>query len=143
VQCKYCEAAEPGAPEGLRELAAWPATRVYLLPDAQLPGRCVVASRVHVRELHELAAAARSAFVDEVASVARTVQAVLHADKMNIGLFGDIVDHLHAHVVPKRAGGPFWGSPFLLAGEASVERADTEKVRAAFVAVREALARQA
>jgi diadenosine tetraphosphate (Ap4A) HIT family hydrolase len=140
VDCKYCAAAEPGAPAGLRELASCPASRVYLLPDARHPGRCVVASRRHVRELHDLDSAARQVFIDEVARVAKAVQQALAADKMNIGLFGDIVDHLHAHVVPKFAQGPDWGAPFALAGETAADQADAQRIEAASTALRAAVA---
>ena len=140
MECKYCAAAEPGAPAGLRELASWLASRVYLLPDARHPGRCVVASRVHVRELHELDSAARQMFVDDVARVAKAVQQTLAADKINIGLFGDMTPHLHAHVVPKFAQGADWGAPFALDGEPATDRAGTERVEAAFTALQAALA---
>ncbi len=116
--CKYCAAPEPGAPSGLLALAAWPASRIYMLPDPRHPGRCVIASRVHVRELFDLDAPERHRFVDEVSAVARVVQEVLGADKMNLGFYGDIVDHLHAHAVPKFAGGPDSGAPFPLQAEA-------------------------
>jgi diadenosine tetraphosphate (Ap4A) HIT family hydrolase len=140
VDCKYCAAAEPGAPAGLHELASWPASRVYLLPDARHPGRCVVASRVHVRELHDLDSAARQLFIDEVARVARAVQQALAADKINLGLFGDIAPHLHAHVVPKFAQGADWGAAFALGGEPATDGAGAERIEAAFSALQVAIA---
>lgn len=140
MECKYCASAEPGAPAGLRELASWPASRIYLLPDARHPGRCVVASRVHVRELHDLDSAARRMFIDDVARVAKAVQQTLTADKINIGLFGDLTPHLHAHVVPKFAQGADWGASFALSGEPATDPAGAERTEAAFAALQIALA---
>ncbi len=95
---------------------------------------------MHVRELHDLDSAARQMFIDEVARVAKAVQQTLAADKINIGLFGDIVEHLHAHVVPKFARGPDWGAAFALAGDPATDPAGTERIEAAFVALQAALA---
>ena len=140
MDCKYCAAPEPGAPAGLLELASWPASRIYLLPDARHPGRCVVASRVHVRELHDFDSAARQRFIDDVARLAKAVQQTLTADKINIGLFGDLTPHLHAHVVPKFAQGADWGASFALVGEPATDPAGTERIEAAFAALQIALA---
>jgi len=34
--------------------------------------------------------------------------------KINYAIYGDLVPHLHYHVVPKYRGGPNWGEPFAL-----------------------------
>lgn len=110
--CKYCE--KGALLVSLRPVAALPAADVYLFEDTRHLGRCVVASRWHVRELHHLSDAQRDAFMADVSRVASTVTAVLVPDKINLGVYGDLSDHLHAHVVPKHVSGPQWGDAFAL-----------------------------
>lgn len=112
VPCKYCDKGDLLV--GMRLLRPLPASDLLLVDDARFPGRCVVAARWHVRELFELGAAQRDAFMADVSAVARAVAQATSADKVNVGLYGDLSDHLHAHVVPKRRGGPQWGDVFAL-----------------------------
>jgi diadenosine tetraphosphate (Ap4A) HIT family hydrolase len=110
--CKYCE--KGALLVGMRLLASLPASDVMLLEDVRHPGRCVVAAKWHVRELFDLSDAQRAAFIADVGAVARTVREATAADKINIGLYGDLSDHLHAHVVPKHRDGSQWGDAFAL-----------------------------
>lgn len=98
----------------MRPVIALAAADVLLFEDTRHPGRCVVASRWHVRELHQLSDTQRDAFMADVSRVARAVTAVLSPDKINLGFYGDLSDHLHTHVVPKHVAGPHWGDAFAL-----------------------------
>lgn len=110
--CKYC--AKGALLVSMRPVAEIGASDVLLFEDTRHPGRCVVASRWHVRELFELSDAQRDAFMADVNRVARALAAVVSADKINLGFYGDLSDHLHAHVVPKHTAGPQWGDAFAL-----------------------------
>lgn len=85
-----------------------------LVIDSKHPGRCILVSPWHVRELFELTPTQRSEFLEAVSSLASVVSAVCAADKVNIAFYGDLSDHLHAHVVPKWDAGPRWGEAFNL-----------------------------
>jgi len=110
--CKYCDKGDLLV--GMSVFRSLPASEVLLVEDARFPGRCVVAARRHVRELFELTQTERDAFMGDVNAVARAVAQVTSAAKINIGLYGDLSDHLHAHVVPKQRGGAQWGETFAL-----------------------------
>ncbi len=110
--CKYCE--KSLLPLSMRPVATLAASDVLLLEDTRFIGRCIVAARWHVRELFDLSPEQRDAFMADVSNVARTVQRLVAADKINLGFYGDLSDHLHAHVVPKWRHGSHWGDAFPL-----------------------------
>jgi ATP adenylyltransferase len=109
--CFYCTR-DAGLTRLMIEVGQLPHSTVYLLRNQFFPGRCVVAYRDHRRELYALTAAERAAYMDEVAEVARAVAELFHADKMNYGIFGDEVSHLHVHLAPKVRGTAAWGKSF-------------------------------
>ncbi len=122
TDCKYCK---PGiAPPGMLWVAQHAAGTVLLVEDANHPGRCVVASSAHVRELFELSYGQRDAFMALVSAVAKTVAVAARADKINVGFYGDLSNHLHAHVVPKWQAGHGWGDAFLLQPRAPLHLAN-------------------
>ncbi|RXZ82013.1 HIT family protein [Paenibacillaceae bacterium] len=88
------------------------AADIYLFRDQLHRGRCVVALNKHYRELHELPEATLRQFMSSVARTAQALQDIFAPDKLNYAIYGDIVDHLHFHLVPKYNEGPDWGQPF-------------------------------
>ena len=63
--------------------------------------------------------------------VARAIERAFNADKINIAVYGDIVTHIHMHVVPKWKNGSEWGVPFLICraempGQTPVYMSDAE-----------------
>jgi diadenosine tetraphosphate (Ap4A) HIT family hydrolase len=105
--CKYCDKGDLLV--GMHVFRSLPSSDVLL-----------VAARWHVRELFELTQAQRDAFMADVNAVASAVAQATGAAKINIGLYGDLSDHLHAHVVPKQRGGSQWGDTFALQPQAPV-----------------------
>ncbi|MCK4400676.1 HIT family protein [bacterium] len=85
---------------------------VYLHRDSKYKGRCIVALKEHKRELFELSEQQRNQYIREVSNVARAVKTAFNADKINYAVYGDIMDHLHFHIVPKRKSGTEWGKAF-------------------------------
>ena len=112
TNCKYCS--DDGMVPGLLNVASLASSSVFLLPDAEHPGRCVVAASWHVRELFELSPARMHTFMDDVNLVASALSRVGACDKVNIALYGDMSDHVHAHVVPKWRGTQGGGQIFSL-----------------------------
>lgn len=109
--CFYCTGEGPlnGI---LTEIVRLDYSTVYFFNDQKNPGRCVVAYRDHCRELHEIPEEDCAGYLREVRTVARAIAAIYHPDKMNYAVYGDLVPHVHFHVVPKYAGGVSWGGPF-------------------------------
>lgn len=109
--CFYCENCEPLF-SLMTEICTLKASRVFFFRDQKNPGRCVVVCRDHKTELFQLTPDQRADFTDDVALVAQTVYELYGAQKINYATYGDLVPHLHVHVVPKREDTVSWGGPF-------------------------------
>ena len=91
-------------------------TMVYLVKNQNYPGRSVVVYKEHVHEMFELSEEKRCGYFNELSRVAQALSELCKADKMNFGIYGDTVPHLHCHIAPKRKDSYGWGSPFTLSG---------------------------
>jgi diadenosine tetraphosphate (Ap4A) HIT family hydrolase len=70
--------------------------------DAPLhPGYTRVIWQEHIAEMTDLPAPARQTLMDAVWRVEQAQRDVLHADKINLAQFGNMVPHLHWHVIPR------------------------------------------
>ncbi len=103
--CPLC-----GPPER-RVVAVLPSGRVELVNDEDFRGYCILVHRRHVTELFELSQAERSRFVEDVTLVARVLEEQLRPAKINYEVLGNIVPHLHCHVVPRYPDDGYWGQP--------------------------------
>jgi diadenosine tetraphosphate (Ap4A) HIT family hydrolase len=80
-------------------------------------GYCVLASRRHATELHELSADERRAFLDEMCLLARAICDAFRPEKLNYELLGNQVPHLHWHLFPRYLDDPQRLKPVWLAIE--------------------------
>ena len=85
---------------------------LILFKEQSHPGRCIVAYQDHVSELVDLSDEKRNAFFADVARAARAIHEAFHPDKINYGAYGDTMQHLHFHLVPKYKDQVEWGSVF-------------------------------
>lgn len=65
------------------------------------PGYCRVIWRAHAAELTDLDAGARRHLMNVVAAVETALRASLAPDKINLAALGNMVPHLHWHVIPR------------------------------------------
>jgi diadenosine tetraphosphate (Ap4A) HIT family hydrolase len=54
-----------------------------------------------VIEPYELTAEERAVFFDDLAMVGKGLQATFNADKMNYNMLGNVIPHLHVHILPR------------------------------------------
>lgn len=101
-----CDACTGRWPDPDGRLAAFGESVAYLNADQFFPGWTVLVLRRHATELFELAPAARAGLMDEVSEVARALSAVFGARKVNYALFGNLLPHVHWHVVPRLGTDP-------------------------------------
>ncbi len=90
--------------------------RVVLVDDAQYPGFCRVIWNAHAREMTDLEVLDRILFMDAVWQTETAVREVMRPDKVNLASLGNVVPHLHWHVIPRYADdmqfpGPVWAQP--------------------------------
>ncbi|HLS56513.1 MAG TPA: HIT family protein [Zeimonas sp.] len=75
--------------------------RVVLADDPDYPAFTRVIWNAHVAEMSDLSAAERDELVRVVLTVERVQRELLLPDKVNLASFGNVVAHLHWHVVPR------------------------------------------
>jgi len=84
---------------------------VQLNRDQFFPGYCLVFAKKHVTELFHLDPAMRAALMEEVNGVAAALAEVYRPSKMNYELLGNMVPHMHWHLVPRFIDDPLWPRP--------------------------------
>jgi diadenosine tetraphosphate (Ap4A) HIT family hydrolase len=88
--------------------------RVVLIDDAQYPGFCRVIWTAHDKEMTELEVLDRILLMDAVWQTELAVREVMRPHKVNIASLGNVVPHLHWHVIPRYTDdmhfpAPLWG----------------------------------
>lgn len=111
--CNYCDKNEAHAVYAY-EAATLPASIVYIFREQSHPGRLIVALKEHANDLADLSDAQRDAFFADVATAARAIRKAFNPDKINYAAFGDLVPHLHFHLVPKYRDQFEWGGTFIM-----------------------------
>lgn len=77
--------------------------RVVHVGDGRYPGFCRVILQRHVREMTDLDENERSRVMTVVWKVEAVLRDVLQPDKINLASLGNVVPHLHWHVIPRFA----------------------------------------
>ena len=75
--------------------------RIILVNDPDLPGFCRVVWNRHVAEMTDLTYGEREHLMTLVFAVEEAMRHVMHPDKVNIAALGNIVPHIHWHVIPR------------------------------------------
>lgn len=101
--CPACSGRWPDPADRIADLEE---SVLYLHPDQFFPGWSVLVLRRHATELFELERGQRGRLMDEVSDVARALQLAFGARKVNYALFGNLVPHVHWHLVPRLADDP-------------------------------------
>lgn len=88
--------------------------RVVLVDDAHYPGFCRVIWNDHVKEMTDLSLPERSELMHVVWQVEAAIRAVMQPHKVNLASLGNVVPHLHWHVIPRYSDdlhfpNPIWG----------------------------------
>jgi diadenosine tetraphosphate (Ap4A) HIT family hydrolase len=90
--------------------------RVVLVDDPNYPGFCRVIWRDHVKEVTDLHELDRMLMMDVMWQVEQVVRDVMQPEKINLASLGNIVPHLHWHVIPRYTDdahfpAPVWAEP--------------------------------
>ncbi|WP_353156517.1 HIT family protein [Herminiimonas fonticola] len=90
--------------------------RVVLVADANYPGFCRVIWNAHVSEMTDLAIEDRSTLMRAVCQVEAAQREVLQPQKINLASLGNMVPHLHWHLIPRFVDDahfphPVWAAP--------------------------------
>lgn len=98
LDCELC--AGPGG-EVLWEDELCRVVRVTGAEGEAFPGYCRVVCRRHVAEMSDLAVGDAHHALDVVLATERALRLTVAPDKINLASLGNLVPHLHWHVIPR------------------------------------------
>ena len=128
MDCVYCEKGERLNSFTIK-IGELESSTLYLQKEQSYYGRCLLVYKEHKEEIFELTDEEWQAFMTDAKKVAQAMSELFSPDKINCGLFGDTVRHLHIHVVPKRTDALDWNNVFQLnAKQTFLEDAEYEKI---------------
>lgn len=113
--------------------------RVVLVDEAGYPGYCRVIWQAHVAEMSELDFEERFHLMRVVFEVEAGLREWLRPDKVNLASLGNVVPHLHWHVIPRfrddpHFPNPIWGARMRQAAPRSTDLAAVKRLLAARLA---------
>lgn len=85
--------------------------RIVLADEPGYPGFCRLIWNSHVREMSDLIAQDQAHCLRVVLAVERAQRAVMSPLKINLASFGNLVPHLHWHIIPRFADDPHFPQP--------------------------------
>jgi diadenosine tetraphosphate (Ap4A) HIT family hydrolase len=85
--------------------------RVIQVTDPHYPGFCRVILNQHVKEMTDLIAQERQRVMEVVFATEAAVREVLQPDKINLASLGNMVPHMHWHVIPRFADDRHFPNP--------------------------------
>lgn len=91
-----------------------PVLRIVRVADPDYPGFCRVIWNAHVREMSDLDSGQRGELMGAVLACEQVVRRLFEPDKINLASFGNVVPHVHWHVIPRwrddrHFPNPVWG----------------------------------
>ena len=136
--CALCEAV------GGDVVSCDDALRVLLPYEPDYPGFVRVVWNAHAAEMTDLSSRERERLMAAVWTAERVVRERLNPDKVNVASLGNLVAHVHWHVIPRwrddrHFPAPIWGAPAQGRDDSTARRRDA--VRSRVPGLREALAR--
>ena len=111
---------------------------VVLNRDQFFPGYTLLFTKQHVTELFHLDRAVRVALMEEICMVAKVLHTQFHPDKINYELLGNMVPHIHWHLVPRFMNDPLWPRP-IWAESHDEKRLSAEEYRQRILMIQQAL----
>ena len=102
--CELCELAAPAVWQGEK-------FSVIIVDDANYPGFCRVIWREHVREMSDLSREDRLLLNEAVYQVELAVREAMEPLKVNVASLGNVVPHLHWHIIPRYADDAHFPAP--------------------------------
>lgn len=116
--CELC--AGPGG-ELLWEDDVCRVVRVGGTEGAAFPGYCRVICRQHVAEMSSLSAGDAHRVMNVVLATERALRFSVQPDKINLASLGNLVPHLHWHVIPRWRDDSHFPAPIWAAAQRSAK----------------------
>jgi diadenosine tetraphosphate (Ap4A) HIT family hydrolase len=85
--------------------------RLLMMNDSQYPWFILVPEIADIKEIYQLARPERTLLMEESSYLAKNLQQIYKADKMNIATIGNIVSQLHVHHIVRYQTDRVWPAP--------------------------------
>jgi diadenosine tetraphosphate (Ap4A) HIT family hydrolase len=109
--CPLCAPRPEDSPHWLK-VASLGASTLYLDRNQTYRGHCqLVFDSRHVEGLEHLEPGEHDLLMLDLRHAARAIAAVVAPERMNYCALGNVVPHLHWHLVPRYRTDPRWGAP--------------------------------
>lgn len=79
--------------------------------DQYFTGYCFLFAKEHLTDFSHLARPVQHGIIDEMTTVAKVLQNLYAPDKINYELLGNMVPHIHWHIVPRFRSDRLWPRP--------------------------------
>jgi len=133
--CELCDLSAPAVVDNDK-------FAVILVDDANYPGFARVIWKDHVREVSDLPEADRLLLNDAVYRLELAVREVMQPLKVNVASLGNVVPHLHWHVIPRYADDAHFPAPVWAQAQRATDEAVLRARRALVPQLAEAIARR-
>ena len=121
TDCPFC-GVRPDESEAWSKVATLKVTSLYLQKIQTYRGHGVLVFDLrHATRLTELSADERRALFDDLHASQRAIERVTKPDHVNVASLGNVVPHLHWHIVPRYFNDSRWGGPIWTTKEAEME----------------------
>ena len=91
-------------------------TQVRLMNDARFAWLLLVPKRANVTEIHQLTPLDQTMLTFESTQIAKTLEEVTGADKINVAALGNQVRQLHLHIIARFKTDAAWPGPVWCTG---------------------------
>jgi diadenosine tetraphosphate (Ap4A) HIT family hydrolase len=106
------DAPRPASNEFWDLVAPLSVSSLYLAKNQAYRGQCsLIFDLRHAARPDQLTATEWAAFCADLYIAQRAVVTVTNPDHMNVESLGNVVPHLHWHIIPRRVDDPRWGMP--------------------------------
>lgn len=124
--CPFC-LTRPDVNEYTFKVADLAFSTLYLERNQLYRGYCILQfNKRHVTGIELLTADEFLAFSHDLRRAARAIAEVVAPDHMNYATLGNVIPHLHYHIIPRYRNDPRWGAPIW---ETSLEAMPVKKLQ--------------
>ncbi len=111
IGCPFCQPRPDSNPHH-EKVADLSISSLYLLRNQTYRGYCVlIFNPRHINGLEHLPENEYTAFTADLRRAARAIAATVQPDMMNYATLGNVIPHLHYHLIPRYKTDPRWGAP--------------------------------
>jgi len=121
------DAPRPDTNEEWEIIAPRSAATLYLSRNQTYRGHCLLILDRHATRPDQLSAAEWAAFSADLHQAVAAITRTVSPDHMNVASLGNLVPHLHWHIVPRYRADPRWGGPIWSADMPDTRLSATEQ----------------